>query len=171
MIRFPTGVASIVGRWAVNGEADLPAVAALQAGLTLTPLGAGAVRGLPASNPSVAEDLAYFERLRVWMQAFPPAERDRDYQQRLEPLGLFAPESPYVDSDPELTAALRDGLAQGKEQIEHALKHSPSPKQNGWDLTFHVFDYNLDFRRDDRVSRARRPGRRRGSSRRRRCPR
>ncbi len=144
-IRFPTTVASIVGRWAVNGEDDLPAVKALQQRLTLTPLGAGAVRGLPAPNPSVAEDIVFFERLRVWMQAFPPAERDLDYQQRLEPLGLFEPESPYVDLDPELAAALRDGLAQGKTQLENAIKHTSSPKQNGWDLTFHVFDYNLDF--------------------------
>ena len=65
----------------------MPAVAALQAELTLTPLGAGAARGLPAPNPSVAEDIAFFEQLRVWMQAFPPAERDLDYQRRFEPLG------------------------------------------------------------------------------------
>ena len=32
VIRVPTDVASIVGRWAVAGEADLPAVRALQAG-------------------------------------------------------------------------------------------------------------------------------------------
>ena len=31
LIRFPTAVASIVGRWAVDGEADLPAVRELQA--------------------------------------------------------------------------------------------------------------------------------------------
>jgi hypothetical protein len=47
VIRFPTAVATIVGRWAVDGEDDLPAVQALQAGLTLTPLGGRAGRGLP----------------------------------------------------------------------------------------------------------------------------
>src|SRR5512143_2163869 len=36
-IRFPTAVATIVGRWAVNGEAELPAVRELQRKLTLTP--------------------------------------------------------------------------------------------------------------------------------------
>lgn len=46
---FPTAVASIVGRWAVNGQDDLPAV---QANLTLTPLGHGASRGLPAPHPT-----------------------------------------------------------------------------------------------------------------------
>jgi hypothetical protein len=25
------------------------------------------------------------------------------------------------------------------------LKGSQNPKQNGWDLTYHIFDYNLDF--------------------------
>jgi hypothetical protein len=32
VIRFPTAIGSIVGRWAVDGEADLPAVARLQEG-------------------------------------------------------------------------------------------------------------------------------------------
>src|SRR6476619_7481811 len=33
VIRLPTAIASIVGRWAVDGDADLPAVHALQDGL------------------------------------------------------------------------------------------------------------------------------------------
>jgi hypothetical protein len=36
-IRFPTAVGTIVGRWVVDGDADLPAVRELQRGLTLTP--------------------------------------------------------------------------------------------------------------------------------------
>jgi len=51
VIRPPTTVASIVGRWAVDGADDLPAVQALEAGLTLTPLGGGGGRGLPAPDP------------------------------------------------------------------------------------------------------------------------
>jgi hypothetical protein len=27
-------------------------------------------------------ELRFFEQMRVWMQGFPPAERDRRYQQR-----------------------------------------------------------------------------------------
>ena len=34
---------------------------------------------------------------------------------------------------------------QGREQLERALRSNPSPIQNGWTLTYHVFDYNLDF--------------------------
>ena len=37
VIQFPTAFATIVGRWAVNGEADLPAVRALQSALMLSP--------------------------------------------------------------------------------------------------------------------------------------
>ena len=145
MIRFPTSVATIVGRWAVAGEDDLPAVRALQAGLTLSPAGASETRGLPVPNPSVAEEIAFFEQLRVWMQAFPPAARDLDYQRRFEPLGLLESESPYVDPDPSLGAALRTGLGHAKDELERALKDGASPKQHGWHLTYHVFDYNLDF--------------------------
>jgi hypothetical protein len=145
VIRFPTAVASIVGRWAVDGEDDLPAVQALQAGLTLTPLGGGGGRGLPAPDPSVPEELRFFEQLRAWMQAFPPAARDLDDQQRFAPLGLLEPTSPYAEPDPGLAAALREGLQQGRAGLEEALRNNPSPKQNGWHLTYHAFDYNLDF--------------------------
>ena len=145
VIRFPTEVATIVGRWAVNGGDDLPAVTALQDALTLSPTTDRPTRGLPPPHPAVADDISFFEQLRVWMQAFPPAQRDRDYQARFEPLGLFESDCPYVDPDPTLVAALRQGVALGKAEIEEALKNSPSPKQNGWNLTHHIFDYNLDF--------------------------
>jgi hypothetical protein len=143
VIRFPTAVATIVGRWAVEGEDDLPAVRALQQGLTLTTSGEGA--GIPGLGPDVPDELAFFERLRVWLQAFPPALRDRDYQRRFEPLGVFAAQSPYSNGDPELTAALRAGLKAGREHMEQALKLGAGPRQNGWSLTYHIFDYNLDF--------------------------
>ena len=60
-IRVPTDVASIVGRWAVAGEQDMPVVLELQAGLTLEATGLG--RGLP--EPAAAhDDLGFFEQLR-----------------------------------------------------------------------------------------------------------
>jgi hypothetical protein len=145
VIRFPTTIGSIIGRWAVKGEADLPAVAELQNGLTLTALGDRPTRGLVQGESSAPEDIVFFEHLRVWMQAFPPAERDVAYQERFEPLGLFAEDFPYLDHDPGLLAALRAGLAQGRETLETTLKSGAGPKQNGWGLTYHMFDYNLDF--------------------------
>ena len=143
VIRCPTAIVTVVGRWAVDGADDLPAVRELQAQLTLTPSGTGA--GIPRTDPAVPETLRFFEQLRVWLQAFPPAERDRTYQQRFEPLGLFEGDSPYVDADPALAVALADGLARGRASLEEALTSGQNPKQNGWDLTYHSFDYNLDY--------------------------
>jgi hypothetical protein len=143
VIRFPTAIATIVGRWAVDGEPDTPAVTELQSALRLTPTSVG--RGLPEPDPGVADDLRFFEQLRVWMRAFPPAPRDRDYQQRFEALGLFGAESPFTDGDSELAGTLRAGLTAGREQMEQSLRYGPSPRQNGWTLTYHAFDYNLDF--------------------------
>ncbi len=136
VIRLPTTVATIVGRWAVNGEADLPDVAALQADLRLTPT--GAARGLPEPDPRVPAELLFFEQLRVYVQAFPPAQRDRAYQERFAALGLLASESPYADADPRLLAALREGLAAGRQALESALTSEASPEQNGWKLTYHA---------------------------------
>ena len=78
-VRFPTRVATIVGRWAVDGADDLPAVHALQDALTLTPLHETLVppEGVPAVDGGQGEALDFFEKLRVWSQAFPPASRDR----------------------------------------------------------------------------------------------
>ena len=143
LIRCPTALATIVGRFAVTGEEDMPAVRELQGALRLTPSGAGA--GLPEPDARVREPLRFFEQLRVWGQAFPPAERDRVYQQRFEPLGLFAAQTPYADPEPAFARALEQGLKAGRAALEAALRSGSSPKQNGWDLTYHVFDYNLDF--------------------------
>ncbi|WP_459546957.1 DUF1254 domain-containing protein [Nocardia sp. X0981] len=142
-IEFPTTIATIVGRWAVEGEQDLPAVHALQNRLRLTPTAPGP--GLPTPAPDVPADLRFFEQLRTGMRAFPPAERDRRYQRRFAPLGLLDAVTPYTDLDPVLATALRDGLADGKQQLETALEHSSAPQQNGWNLTYHIYDYNLDF--------------------------
>jgi hypothetical protein len=143
VVRFPTSVATIVGRWAVDGEADLPNVAELQERLTLTPTAAGT--GVPDPDPSVPAGLLFFERLRVSMAAFPPSERDEAYQQRFAPLGLLDAQSPYSDGSSARADVLRSALEAAKQRMEEALKGDTSLIQNGWSLTYHVFDYNLDF--------------------------
>ncbi|WP_329183537.1 DUF1254 domain-containing protein [Streptomyces sp. NBC_01428] len=146
-ITAPTTVATIVGRWACDGVDDLPAVRALQQATTLEPLGAGApCVGLPAPESAVAEtELVFFEKLRTWMRAFPPAPADQDYQQKFAPLGLLDRSSPYVTPSAELEEALRTGYRRGKDRVEHATTHGAGPEQNGWKLTYDVFNYNLDF--------------------------
>ncbi len=143
VIHLPTRIATIVGRWAVDGEADLPAVRALQRGLTLEPSGEAA--GLPEPDGDVADELRFFEQLRVGMRALAPAERDLAVEQRFAPLGLLEAESPYRDAGSPLAAALRSGQAAARAMMEQALTGNAGPTQNGWSLTYHVFDYNLDF--------------------------
>jgi hypothetical protein len=145
VIEFPTQVATIVGRWACNGPADLDAVRALQRRLALEPRGApAAATGIPAPGEVPAE-LAFFEQLRTWMRAFPPSAQDQAYQQRFAPLGLLDPGSPYSDCPPELARALTAGADTAKQKMEAALTAGGlAPVVNGWTLTFHMFDYNLD---------------------------
>ncbi len=145
VIHAPTTVAVIVGRWAVAGADDLPAVQRLQDALRLTPLhDEEPLRGLPQPDPAVGDDLRFLEQLRVYAQAFPPAAPEREYAQRFAPLGVFDAASPYAAPDPDRRAALIDGLRAGRDRLEDAVAHGDSPERNGWQLTFHVFDYNND---------------------------
>ncbi len=145
VIEFPTNVATIVGRWACDGKADLEAVRELQNGLTLQPSGAPAPdMGVPAPA-DVAQELTFFEQLRTWMQAFPPSVEDQKYQRSFAPLGLLEPASPYTNCPPELAQALTAGAERAKQKMETVLAATDQlPVVNGWRLTFHTFDYNLD---------------------------
>ncbi|MEU6237902.1 DUF1254 domain-containing protein [Kitasatospora sp. NPDC047058] len=147
VIVAPTRVATIVGRFACTGPDDLPRVRALQAGLTLEPLEPGGLAaGLPAPDPDVPERLAFFERLRVWMAAFPPAAPDVEYQQRFAPLGLLdTGPSPYRAAAPEWTLALLKGLAAGRERVEDAIRPPEDHPAGEWRSVLHLFDYNVDF--------------------------
>ena len=145
VIEFPTEVGTIVGRWACAGPDDLPAVAALQRALTLEPYeGAGLPKGVPAPS-AVPAELAFFERWRSWAQAFPPSAADLAYQERFRPLGLLDAASPYADCPAGLARALAEGAQAAKQRMETALKSDAlTPTVNGWRLTYHSFDYNLD---------------------------
>ncbi len=145
VIEFPTTIGTIVGRWACSGPADVKAVRVLQAGLTLEPqAGLAPARGIP-QPAQVPAELAFFEQLRTWMQAFPPSGPDQAYQQRFAPLGLLDPASPYADCPPDLAGALAAGADAARQRMETTLrKGGLAPVVNGWTLTFHMFDYNLD---------------------------
>ncbi|GAA2129198.1 DUF1254 domain-containing protein [Kitasatospora kazusensis] len=146
----PTTVASIVGRYACDGPADLPRVRALQQRLALAPLEPGGVyAGLPQPDPGTPAELLFLERLRRWMAAFPPAAPDIEYQQRFAPLGLLdTGASPYPGAAAEWTAALAEGLAAGEDRVEQASRppeDRPAGQPAGeWNANLHLFDYNLD---------------------------
>ncbi|MFJ9946804.1 DUF1254 domain-containing protein [Kitasatospora sp. NPDC091207] len=147
VIVSPTTVATVVGRFACTGPDDLPRVRALQEGLTLEPLEPGGLAaGLPAPDPGVPERLAFFERLRIWMTAFPPAGPDIEYQQRFAPLGLLdTGPSPYRAAAPDWTLALLKGLAAGRERVEAATRPPENHPAGEWRSGLHLFDYNVDF--------------------------
>jgi hypothetical protein len=145
VIHCPTRIASIVGRWACTGDDDLAAVHALQAAATLAPLDASAdPAGLPAAGGTGNEALDFFDRYRAWSQAFPPADRDRALQDSFAPLGLTGTEPVHQLGD-HLKAALEEGFAAGRALVEGLQRSGRSPEVNGWKMTLHAFDYNLDF--------------------------
>lgn len=148
VIRFPTLVASIVGRWAVATEADLATVHTLQDATVLSPLDPTASpAGLAVPDAAVPEDLVFFEKLRLWSQQFPPADRDKPLQESLAPLGLGVPhqQSPFANLPGADAAALERGLEKAKAALHTVLMSGSSPQVNGWKLVFHAFDYNLDY--------------------------
>lgn len=140
VIRVPTRIASIIGRWAVSGDDDLRAVHELQDATTLTPLNPTAVpAGLPDVPPAGSEAMTFWQAYATWSDAFPPAPRDRALQESFAVLGLTGPSE-------MASAALEIGYKAGKEQLEHIVSAGGTvPVVNGWNLTYHAFDYNLDF--------------------------
>ncbi|MET0975856.1 MAG: DUF1254 domain-containing protein [Leifsonia sp.] len=145
VIHFPTRIASIVGRWACDGEDDLPAVHALQDATTLTPLlgHLTPTAGLEWPEWHRSEALQFWERYRIWSQEFPPADRDAALQESFAPLGLTG-DAHVTELGDDVVAALEAGYVAGAAVLEQILHAGSSPKRNGWTLTFHVFDYNLD---------------------------
>ena len=64
---------------------------------------------------------------------------------------MFAVQSLYGDGRSALAESLRAGLRKGREKMETALRHADVPEQNGWQLTYHAFDYcRQSFERVDR---------------------
>jgi hypothetical protein len=150
VVAAPTGVFTIVGRVQLNGEADLPAVHALQDQFTVTPLAVRAggpapaeVAGAPQPDPRVREELSWWERFRVALAAFPPPAADKPFVALAERFGVTAAESPYADPYPGLAEVLVAGQQTGQAKIEELAKGG-SDAVNGWSSALHAFDYNLD---------------------------
>lgn len=145
VVRAPTGVFAIVGRIQVDGEDDLPAVHALQDGLALEPLGAGAPTvGVPGPDPRVGAELEWWERFRVALGAFPPPAADAPYLRVCEQLGLGENDTPFADLDEGRTAVLVEGAKAGQAKIEELMRQLRTTPE-GWQSALHAFDYNLDY--------------------------
>jgi hypothetical protein len=151
----PTRLFSIACRFLVNGDDDIPKVAKLQDALALIPLSTYpqtpdlAARSfgdwpLPLPDGRVPKELTFWERLRTFARAYPPHQSDIAYQQRFEPLGLLASESPYVHAGAELSAALQAGEADGRAYVEEQGK-TLFPLRNNWGAVAELFNYNTHF--------------------------
>jgi hypothetical protein len=114
------------------------AARALQDQFTLTPVdGSAHPAGIPGPDPRVPEELAFWERLRVAVQAFPPPVAEAEMLARLEPLGLLSKTSPYLDPHPDLTDLLVGGQAVGEATIEQLMKDQPA-SATGWQPATHI---------------------------------
>ena len=148
VIHFPTTVASIVGRWACAGAPDLPAVHALQDATTLEPVDAAAVAGRRSRpRPGGRTGPGILGEVAAVVAGVPPPPRDRPLQQGLAATGIAqSGPSPYVSPEASFADALRQGIAVGESTLKRVLESGgSSPEVNGWKLTMHVFDYNLDY--------------------------
>jgi hypothetical protein len=146
VIHSPTRLASIVGRWACDGVDDLPGVHALQDALTLTPVDSSATpTGVPPIDPQGTDALDFWEKYRVWSEELPPAPRDVALQSSFEGVGLTGVD-PIGTLSEDVRAALETGYAAGVAALDALLASGGgSAHVNGWAMTLHVFDYNLDY--------------------------
>jgi hypothetical protein len=149
VVRAPTTVASIVGRFACDGPDDVGRVLRLQRDLTLAAMTPELdLAGLPQADfpADLPEPLQFFERMRLWMAAFPPAAPDVAYQERFRPLGLLDADRWLADAAPDLAEAVADGFADGRARVEAASRGAGESggEPGAWIAMPHAFDYNLD---------------------------
>lgn len=141
----PTMIVSILGRWSCSGEEDLEAVIALQNETKLfVETGEVTTRHVPKPR-EVKSDLLFWEKLRIYLQEFPDSPVFKPLQQSLEPLGVWETTSPYLDPADDLYEALVDGAQEGQKFLQEYLIHSDIAVQNGWQLVYHSFDYNVEY--------------------------
>jgi len=153
LLRAPTHVFAIVGRYATTGGDDLAQVWALQEDTWLTPLSRYPQQpdksqrtlgdwDLAPYDARVGDDLKFWEQFRACMRLFPPSAIDQVYQRKFEPLGLLAEESPYINPEPALAEALKAGQTEFWAFLEANL--APGEPVNGWNFMVDAFNYNMD---------------------------
>ena len=118
--------------------------------------------GVPEPDPRVPKDLAWWERFRVALAAFPPPAGDASFLALAERFGVTATESPDVDPDPGLAEVLAAGQQTGQAKIEELAGQAKieelagqakieelagqggADAVNGWTSALHAFENNLD---------------------------
>ena len=101
-------------------------------------------RRLPPGGPGVPRTCVLRAAARV-MQAFPPADRDLRHQTASHRSACSTWSRRTPCPAPALHEALERGARRRAGGLAAALRGAGDAQQNGWRLTYHVFDYNLDF--------------------------
>ena len=140
-------VASSSGRWACASDADLPTVHALQDATMLTPLDPPPYRPVwPSPDLDGARRPRLLGEAAGLVPAVPPADRDQPLQRGSLARFTATETRRTLAAEDDRRRACRAGRGTRRTSLHQALTAGgSSPEVNGWKLTFHVFDYNLDF--------------------------
>ncbi|MBL1079432.1 DUF1254 domain-containing protein [Nocardia sp. 2] len=150
---LPTPQAWILGRIQVDGQADLPAVHAIQDGLRIAPLSAWVANpgaGNPAAeSPSTADAVqivagmdgrAFFDRMCALMAIDPPAPVDAPALQRFAALGITP-----GGSAGKIAAEVLDGaVADGRGRVEN-YRDPANTIIEGWNYSAAAGRYGTNY--------------------------
>ncbi|GAA0472365.1 DUF1254 domain-containing protein [Streptomyces olivaceiscleroticus] len=160
-ISSPTDSAWIIGRTQLNGPADLPAVHALTARYTLTPLSAYGRHHTPAPGrvdprvPTVPPPdrvarmaaATFYSRFAAAMADNPPGPADAPMVATLKRLGISPGEPFDIQAKGSATAhALRQSVARGQRMIKEAVP-ALGKDVNGWRVALNLGRYGTDYLR------------------------
>lgn len=146
-IRIPTRIATIIGRWQCDNVEDIENIKKIQAKVLLTQEDeAKKFKGLPVTTSKVDAELEFFEKLRIAMWELLPAKKYVEYQKQFEILGLTQGEpSPYLNIDTNNKDILIEVQEKGVKKLQEYLEHGVRDVENGWILSFHMFDFNDSY--------------------------
>ena len=148
LVQSSTNTVAFLTRTLVEGEADLPAALAIQAGYTLTPLatypqGAGhvqiianAISLLPVLHPE-SLGLIYFDELSAALVTYPPPAADQPFVASLKVLGISPGATPSRDASPAQRKILADAVIPADQEIVSAFR-SGTERNNGWRVRYDV---------------------------------
>jgi len=170
-IQAPTNTVLIVGRAQQNGPTDLPAAAAFQDNVTVTPLSAWGtnytppttVPGNPNVNityvraPATFAEVAnmtpdvFYGRMATVMGANPPSSADKPVVDQMARIGII-PGTPFnwnglnATMQNAIAEGFQDGISQVAASINAGIVHN-----NSWDTTYVAGAYGTNYTLRDAV--------------------
>jgi len=142
VIPCETAFATALARTAVFGPGDVPNVAAIQAEYAVTPMSefagsepptAAPVPQLPPYNPEQARSAGFVALINAFLPYLGQHPSEAELWQRFTKIGVGA-DFDLESLDPEMRAAMDEGVAAALEKIEKEGANLGS-RQNGWTLT------------------------------------